>query len=410
MKLVKNSRRFAVGGVAASALGWAFACSSPAGPDAATGGSGGASGSVGATSGSSNSTGGAPSATGGTTSPGGAAGATGGLATAGSATTGGSPAGGTPSTAGDAGAGGQTASAGTSPGGAGTTGGGGGASATGGISAGGAAAGGENGGSAGSENGGSAGNAGGGAAGSSATGGSGGGSSDPLLEKFSFFVVSYPAIISLSGKAEGFGGDLRFGQADGLSGADEICRSAAELGFPGAGTKKWRAFLSATQGPGGTPVDARDRIGTGPWYDRLGRLFASDLDGLFADDRPAGDAAVINDFPNERGEPNHYVGPDGLAADTVDNHDTLTGSDTMGRLIATNAADTCNDWTSTAVQGSPRIGHSWPRSATSGRSWVSDHTVPGCVAGVDRTLGGTGSGSCVGCAGGYGGFYCFAVP
>jgi hypothetical protein len=230
------------------------------------------------------------------------------------------------------------------------------------------------------------------------------------LATFSFFVTSLPAMVALSGRAEGFGGDLRFGKADGLSGADEICRQIAERGMPGAGQKQWRAFLSATAGPGGGAVNARDRIGTGPWHDARGRLVASNLDGLFAGDRPAGDATIVNDLPNENGEPNHYVGPNGLGTSTVDNHDTLTGSDTMGRLRATSAADTCNDWTSTTVAGRPWIGHSWPRSATSGRQWVSDHQVPGCVAGVDRTLGGTGSGSCIGCSGGYGGFFCFALP
>jgi len=249
-----------------------------------------------------------------------------------------------------------------------------------------------------------------GSGGTPATGGAGGGSVSPMLAKFSFFVASLPALMALSGEADGFGGNLTFGKADGLSGADEICRQVAERGLPGAGQKQWRAFLSATTGPGGAAVNARDRIGTGPWYDRMGRLVANDLTGLFAGDRPAGDAALVNDMPNENGEPNHYVGPGGVGASAVDNHDTLTGSDAMGRLRATSAADTCNDWTSTTVAGKPYVGHSWPRSATSGRSWVSDHTAPGCAAGVDRTLGGTGSGSCVGCAGGYGGFYCFALP
>ena len=250
----------------------------------------------------------------------------------------------------------------------------------------------------------------GGNGGTQATGGAGGGSTNPMLAKFSFFVTSLPAMVALSGKADGFGGNLTFGKADGLSGADEICRQVAERGFPGAGQKQWRAFLSATTGPAGTAVNARDRIGSGPWHDRMGRLVANDLAGLFAGERPAGDAAIINDLPNENGEPNHYVGPGGLGATAVDNHDTLTGSDAMGRLRATSAVDTCNDWTSTTVAGRPYIGHSWPRSATMGRSWVSDHTVPGCAAGVDRTLGGTGSGSCVGCSGGYGGFFCFALP
>ena len=59
--------------------------------------------------------------------------------------------------------------------------------------------------------------------------------------------------------------------------------------MPGAGQKQWRAFLSVTAGPGGAAVNARDRIGSGPWYDRMGRLVASNLDGLFAGDRPAGE-------------------------------------------------------------------------------------------------------------------------
>jgi len=237
-----------------------------------------------------------------------------------------------------------------------------------------------------------------------------GGAANPALAKFSFFVTSYPAMKQLSGKAEGFGGDLRFGKADGLSGADEICRQVAELGMPGAGQKQWRAFLSVMQGPGGSPANARARIGTGPWYDALGRLIANDLTGLFAGDRPAGDDEAVNDLPNELGHPNHFTGPNGLQIEEVDNHDTLTGSDTTGNLRATTAADTCNDWTSVTATGRPYIGHSWPRNPNSGRQWASDHQVPGCAAGIDRTLGGSGNGSCVGCSGGYGGFYCFALP
>jgi hypothetical protein len=219
------------------------------------------------------------------------------------------------------------------------------------------------------------------------------------------------ALQTLSGSADGFGGDFRFGKADGLSGADEICRQTAEMGMPGAGNKTWRAFLSATQGPGGTAVNARDRIGPGPWYDRNGRLLAANLTDLFAGARPTGDAMLVNDMTNERGEPNHYVGAGGYnPSSTVDNHDTLTAADTMGMLRATSMADTCNDWTSTSVAGRPYLGHSWPRSTSSGMQWASDHTAPGCVPGLDKTLGGTGTGSCVGCAGGYGGFYCFALP
>jgi len=236
-------------------------------------------------------------------------------------------------------------------------------------------------------------------------------SGDAATSNFSFFVASMKALQTLSGKTEGFGGNLTFGQASGLAGADEICRQTAEMGMSGAGNKSWRAFLSATQGPGGTAVNARDRIGPGPWYDRNGRLLAANLADLFAGPRPKGDAMLVNDFSNERGEPNHYVGAGGYVPNmTVDNHDTLTGSDAMGLLRATSMADTCNDWTSTTVAAKPWCGHSWPRSSSSGLQWASDHTVPGCVPGLDKTLGGTGTGSCVGCSGGYGGFYCFALP
>jgi len=236
--------------------------------------------------------------------------------------------------------------------------------------------------------------------------GSPGGPGD--TSKFSFFVTSLKALQVLSGSENGFGGDLRFGKADGLAGADEICRQAAEMGKPGAGQKTWRAFLSVTEGPEGMPVHARDRIGPGPWYDRNERLVAMDLDGLFSGERPAGDPMIVSDLPNERGEPNHYVGPNGLASTVFDNHDTITGSDTQGRLRAGSAAATCNDWTSTTATGRPYCGHSWPRSPRSGRQWASDHQVANCRPGLDRTLG--GSGSSIGTSGGYGGFYCFALP
>lgn len=413
MKTVKIRKRPLVCAPLVVAFGWVIGCSSPDNDSPTSGGSGGSGGSLGSTGGSANPSGGTPATTGGVpAATGGNPSTSGGNQSA----TGGSPiaSGGITNQGGQATSGGVSATGGNAmTGGVTTTGAqGGGGSNGGGAMGTGGKGGGKGGASSGGATGGgsSGGTAGGASGGTVATGGSGGGTTDPALAKFSFFVVSYPAIITLSGKTEGFGGDLRFGKADGLSGADEICRQAAEMGMPGAGQKTWRAFLSATQGPGGTPVNARDRIGTGPWYDRMGRLLAMNLDGLFAGDRPAGDTMLVNDIPNEKGQPNHYVGPNGMTTSTVDNHDTLTGSDTMGRLMATSAAQTCNDWTSTTVQGSPRIGHSWPRSATSGRSWVSDHTVPGCVAGVDRTLGGTGSGSCVGCSGGYGGFYCFALP
>lgn len=259
--------------------------------------------------------------------------------------------------------------------------------------------------------GGSAGAARGGAAatgGAKSTGGattaSTGGSTSSTLEKFSFFVASQVAMVRLSGSTNGFGGDLRYGTADGLTGADKICTEIAEASMPGSGAKGWRAFLSATSGPSGTPVNAIDRIGSGPWYDRLGRVVALNKTAL-ANARPQGaDPAIINDLPNETGTPNHAA--DGTI---VDNHDTLTGSTAQGLIGSTTRANTCNDWTSSVgTTGKPQIGHSWPRSASNGTHWIADHTAPGCGAGVN-TGSQNGSGTCVGCSGGYGGIYCFAL-
>lgn len=183
----------------------------------------------------------------------------------------------------------------------------------------------------------------------------------PAAEFFSFFVTSLKAMQELSGSEDGFGGDLRFGETgagSGLRGADKICTTIAEKSLPG-NAKTWRAFLSATQGEDGTQVDAIERIGDGPWYDRVGRLVAANKADL-AQERPEGaDAAIVDDLPNEDGVPNHA--PDPMAGE-VDNHDVLTGTNDQGKLFSADAGSTCNDWTSAVGSaGRPRCGHSWPR-------------------------------------------------
>ena len=216
----------------------------------------------------------------------------------------------------------------------------------------------------------------------------GGGTAPPDCDLFSFFVTSLVAIQSQSGSADGFGGDL-----GGLSGADEICRRIAEASMPCAGQKEWRAFLSTET------ENAIERIGNGPWYDRLGRTVALTLEDL-PNTRPASaDPAIIYDLPNEDGIGNHA--PEG---EQVDNRETLTGSDTDGRLYASDA--TCEDWTSSAETGSPRVGHSW--TGEPAENWISAMDAPGCAPGVN-TSGASSTGLCVGCSGGYGGFYCFAL-
>jgi hypothetical protein len=218
------------------------------------------------------------------------------------------------------------------------------------------------------------------------------------LPKFSFFVTSLTAIRELAG-TNGFGGDLRYGETGagaGLRGADKICEKVAEMGLPGASGKEWHAFLSTTT------VDARDRIGAGPWYDRLQRLVAMDIDDLLKT-RPLGAHATIrDDLPNERGEPNHAGSADSSGND---NHDVITGSNSSGRH---DGGSTCSDWTSTGSNLSgPRLGHSWP--AMSGNGWIEAHPARGCAAAINLAQNGPGTGNGIGAGGGYGALYCFAT-
>jgi hypothetical protein len=206
----------------------------------------------------------------------------------------------------------------------------------------------------------------------------------------------------LSASEDGFGGDLRFGKADGLSGADEICRQLAETSMPGNG-KTWRAFLSVTEGPNGMPVDAIDRIGEGPWYDRVGRVLAMTKEDVLQV-RPRGaDPAIVDDLPNEDGIPNHDPG-----TGIIDNHNVLTGSTTQGTLDNQGLSATCQDWTSSAAMGGrPRCGVSWPRASL--LNWISVLNEGGCAPGSTPPGANSGPSGTVGALGGYGGFYCFAL-
>jgi hypothetical protein len=313
----------------------------------------------------------------------------------------------------------------------------GGATAKGGASGSGGASGG-NSGSGGSGSGGTTAKGGaGGSAGASGAGGvvgTGGTTTSSTAAKFSFFVVSYAALQKIANSTKGLGGDLRYGLTGagaGLKGADKICTTVAENSMAGAGSKTWHAFLSATADENGKQVNAIDRIGQGPWYDRLGRVFASNVSDLYYDRPKSADAAIKNDFPNENGVANQNPDKTG----NVDNHDMLTGSNTQGKLYGSTA--TCSDWTSTATSGSkPRVGHSWPTSAnqcsttsTAGGTgaggssgggmgggmgsmcnWMSALDEAGCAPGVNLIQnGGPGNDGTVGSGGGYGGFYCFAL-
>jgi hypothetical protein len=235
------------------------------------------------------------------------------------------------------------------------------------------------------------------------------------LPNFSFFVTSRVAIQTFGG-SNGFGGDLRFGHTGpgaGLRGADSICQCIAEKSMAGSKVKIWRAFLSSSTNETGEKkqVNAIERIGNGPWYDRTERVVAPTIADLLNKRPQNGDADIMDDLPNEDGIPNHRPDP---TKPNEDNHHTLTGTGEDGKLFGVNA--TCDDWTSVTASGKPRMGFSWPRASgwvagNEGRHWISGWDGAGCEAGIDideKTLFGKSTDKFVGSGGGYGGFYCFA--
>ena len=161
------------------------------------------------------------------------------------------------------------------------------------------------------------------------------------LDLFSFFVTSRVAMQDLSGSEFAFGGDLSFGETGpgaGLRGADKICAEIAERSMPGASAKQWRAFLSVEADENGEQLDAIDRIGDGPWYDRIGRLVAPTSEDLKHTRPENGDGEIAGDLPNENGVPNSEVDP-GVNTANERNHHILTGSNVDGTLYPARCID-----------------------------------------------------------------------
>jgi hypothetical protein len=178
------------------------------------------------------------------------------------------------------------------------------------------------------------------------------------------------------------------GNLGGLAGADAHCQRLAQA--LGAASRTWRAYLSTAAGGGQPAVNARDRIGNGPWYNARGALIAwsvSDLHGDIHRDRNS----INKEFAlNEKGEQVKGRG------DQPNQHDILTGSDSHGRSMLGSAANTtCNNWTSNST-GSAIVGHH-DRSGGGNSSWNAAHASRGCS---QQDLVGTG---------GAGLFYCFAL-
>jgi len=211
-------------------------------------------------------------------------------------------------------------------------------------------------------------------------------------------VVSFVlAGLGMFGGAKTFAGDMSFfvssagsgkgGDLGGIGGADRICKSLAES--VGAGGRTWRAYLS-TQGAGA--VNARDRIGTGPWVNVKGVVIAKDLAELHGANHLTKQTALT-----EKGEVVNGRG------DTPNMHDILTGSKPDGTAFGDDADRTCVNWTSSG-KGAAMVGHSdrtgLDESAPM-KSWNSSHPSRGpgggCTQDDLRSTGGNGF------------LYCFAA-
>src|SRR5262245_30429127 len=140
----------------------------------------------------------------------------------------------------------------------------------------------------------------------------------------------------LTSAGPGKGGDL-----GGIEGADRHCQSLAQAA--GAGSKTWHAYLS-TQGA--NAVNARDRIGRGPWKNAKGDTIATSVDDLHSANNKINKQTALN----EKGEPING------RTDTPNRHDVLTGSQPDGRAFAAGDDRTCGNW-SKSGQGSAMVGH-----------------------------------------------------
>lgn len=175
----------------------------------------------------------------------------------------------------------------------------------------------------------------------------------------------------------------------GLAGADAHCQKlAAASGVAGAGNRVWRAYLS-TQGP--NAVNARDRIGQGPWANARGVVVARDVAHLHGDTLEQ--AQLGNNVSRGTALTEKTTMVKGVG-DTPNEHDILTGSTTAGRAFPAGEDRTCNNWTSNST-GSAQVGH-FDRTGGGNTSWNAAHPSKGCSQPNLVSTGGAGY------------FYCFA--
>ena len=157
----------------------------------------------------------------------------------------------------------------------------------------------------------------------------------------------------------------------GLAGADALCQKlAAASGQAGAGGRTWRAYLS-TQGP--NAVNARDRIGNGPWANARGGIVAQNVAALHGD--TVEQAQMGNNLSRTTALTEKNTPVKG-AGDTPNEHDILTGATSGGRAFPAGEDRTCNNWTSNST-GSAQLGH-FDRTGGGNTSWNAAHPSKGC--------------------------------
>jgi hypothetical protein len=171
----------------------------------------------------------------------------------------------------------------------------------------------------------------------------------------------------------------------GLAGADKHCQTLAAAA--GAGARTWRAYLSASAAAGQPAVNARDRIGAGPWYNAKGVRVAENV----ADLHSANNKLSKENSLTEKGAVVNGRG------DTPNTHDILTGAQLDGTVSPGSDDTTCQNWTSSTT-GSALMGHHDRQGGgTNPTSWNSAHGSKGCSQDNLRATGGAGL------------FYCFAI-
>lgn len=202
-----------------------------------------------------------------------------------------------------------------------------------------------------------------------------------------FAAVSTPAMaqdgsLSFFITSQGSGDGANLG---GLAGADAHCQKLAAAA--GAGNRTWRAYLSASAADGKPAVNAKDRIGSGPWFNAKGVKVAENVADLHSDKNKLSKENSLTEkgtVVNGRG-------------DTPNQHDILTGSQADGTAFTDGADHTCKNWTSNG-EGSANVGHHDRQGGgPAPTSWNASHASKGCS---QQNLIGTG---------GNGYFYCFAA-